>query len=136
MALCSLHHVERYVADLKACRPFWQDLFRELGWEAWQDWEGGFSFRNPAGGAYITLVQVEPAFLDIPYHRCRAGLNHLAFAAADRGEVDRLRDWALRKGARLLYEDRWPHAGGPECYSLFFEDPEGMKVEVIAEERP
>ncbi len=40
---------------------------------------------------------------------------------------------ALReRGVRILYEDRHPHAGGPDHYAVFVEDPEGIKVEVVA----
>jgi uncharacterized protein len=32
----------------------------------------------------------------------------------------------------ILYEDRHPHAGGPDCYAVYFEDPDRMKVELDA----
>ncbi|KHF36766.1 hypothetical protein CM49_01072 [Paenibacillus sp. P1XP2] len=34
-----------------------------------------------------------------------------------------------QKGVKLLYEDRYPYAGGPEHYAVFFEDPDRIKVE-------
>lgn len=40
------------------------------------------------GEMYIVFVQAETRFLDIPYHRGRVGLNHLAFHAASRQQVD------------------------------------------------
>jgi len=30
----------------------------------------------------------------------------------------------------ILYADRHPHAGGPDSYAVFFEDPERIKVEL------
>ena len=40
------------------------------------------------GETYIVFVQTEERFLDVPYHRSRVGLNHLAFHAASREQVD------------------------------------------------
>jgi hypothetical protein len=40
------------------------------------------------GEMYLVFVQAETRFLDIPYHRGRVGLNHLAFYAASRQQVD------------------------------------------------
>lgn len=37
---------------------------------------------------YIVFVQAETRFLDIPYHRGRVGLNHLAFHATSQQQVD------------------------------------------------
>lgn len=31
------------------------------------------------------------------------------------------------------YEDRHPYAGGPDYYAVFFEDPDRMKVEIVAD---
>lgn len=37
--------------------------------------------------------------------------------------------WA---GYALLYEDRYPYAGGPGYYAMYGEDPDRIKVEVVA----
>jgi catechol 2,3-dioxygenase-like lactoylglutathione lyase family enzyme len=60
------------------------------------------------------------------------GLNHLAFHAADRAQVDRLTHEVLARGWTLLYPERHPHAGGPDSYALFFEGPERLKLELVA----
>jgi catechol 2,3-dioxygenase-like lactoylglutathione lyase family enzyme len=36
------------------------------------------------------------------------------------------------KGIKILYEDRHPFAGGKEHYAVFFEDPDRIKVELVA----
>ena len=41
---------------------------------------------------YLVFVQAEERFLDIPYHRCRVGLNHLAFHAKSKEHVDEITD--------------------------------------------
>ena len=75
-----LHHVEIYVKDLNKSKEFWGWLLNELGYKEYQNWEHGVSYILE--GTYIVFVEVEEKFLYIPYHRCRAGLNHLAFHGA------------------------------------------------------
>ena len=124
-----LHHVELYVRDLQTSRRFWSWLMERLGYKLFQDWDAGFSYL--LGETYLVFVQAEERFLDIPYHRCRAGLNHLAFHAGSRKFVDELTS-ELLDGINILYEDRHPYAGGEGYYAVFFEDPDRMKVEITA----
>ncbi len=95
-----LHHVELYVRDLQTSRRFWSWLMERLGYKLFQDWDAGFSYL--LGETYLVFVQAEERFLDIPYHRCRAGLNHLAFHAGSRKFVDELTSELLDRGINIL----------------------------------
>ncbi|AZB42057.1 hypothetical protein CEF21_07005 [Bacillus sp. FJAT-42376] len=125
-----LHHIELYVSDLNKSIEFWGWLLEKLGYEPYQKWEKGRSWKG--NEAYIVFVQAEERFLDIPYHRCRVGLNHLAFHARSRHQVDEITNELKEKGIPILYPDKHPFAGGNEHYAVFFEDPDRMKVEVVA----
>lgn len=124
----ALHHLELYVTDLAASARFWGWLLARFGWEPFQEWDDGISFRTPA--TYLVLVVAPDASRDLD--RRQAGLNHLAFGLADRDGVDGLRADLRDRGVPLLYDDRYPHAGGEDHYAVFFEDPDGIKVEVVA----
>lgn len=124
----NLHHVEVYVSDLKRSTAFWGWFLGELGYRVFQEWECGVSFIK--GECYLVFVQTEERFASPGYHRCRTGLNHLAFHAGSRAEVDRVTDLLGSRGVPLLYADRHPHASGSDSYSVFFEDPDRIKVEV------
>ena len=124
----ALSHVEVYVKDIKPTLEFWGWLLGELGYKPFQQWESGASFI--LGETYIVFVQAEQRFCDIPYHRCRPGLNHLAFQAGSREFVDEITQKLRAKGVTILYQDRHPFAGGKDCYGVFFEDPDRMKVEI------
>ena len=65
------------------------------------------------------------------YHRKRIGLNHLAFKCKSRAQVDLVAKRIKGNGHSLLYEDRHPFAGGNRYYTVFFEDPDRIKLEVI-----
>jgi catechol 2,3-dioxygenase-like lactoylglutathione lyase family enzyme len=125
-----LHHVELYVSDLECSTAFWSWFLGELGYEPFQSWDGGRSYRLDA--TYLVFVQTEATHLEPAYHRKRTGLNHLAFHAASREQVDELTAALRERGVPVLYEDAHPHAGGPDTYAVFFEDPDRLKVELVA----
>jgi len=125
-----LHHIEIYVSNLANSLDFWDWFLSELGYALFQEWESGCSFK--LHDTYIVFVQTEDRFLDVPYHRCRTGLNHLAFHADSQQEVDDLTEKLRARGIKILYEDRHPHAAS--SYGVFFEDPDRIKVEVVLSE--
>ncbi len=126
----AIHHIEIYVSDLKRSTKFWGWLLGELGYKTFQKWDGGQSWK--LGDSYLVFVQAEERFLDIRYHRCRVGLNHLAFFASSREHVDIMTEQLKVKGVKLLYQEKHPFAGGPEYYAVYFEDPDRIKVELVA----
>ena len=125
-----IHHIEIYVSDLSKTVEFWDWFLEELGYTLFQEWEGGKSWK--LGETYIVFVQAEERFLDEPYHRCRVGLNHLAFHAESRQHVDDMTQRLKEKGTKILYEEKHPFAGGQEYYAVYFEDPDRIKVELVA----
>lgn len=126
----SLHHVELYVSDLRRSSELWGWFLGMLGYSRFQQWSEGESWR--LGDTYIVFVQTAEQYLDLPYHRCRTGLNHLAFHAASRAQVDEITAKLRERGVPILYEERHPYAAGPGYYALFFEDPDRIKVELVA----
>lgn len=125
-----LHHIELYVSDLKRSVEFWGWFLEELGYSPFQEWESGRSWKIEE--TYIVFVQTEERFLDVPYHRCRVGLNHLAFHADSRQQVNDITEKLKSKGIPILYEKQHPFAGGKDYYAVYFEDPDRMKVELVA----
>ncbi|MFA9430591.1 VOC family protein [Egicoccus sp. AB-alg2] len=123
-----LHHVELYVSDLERSVAFWGWLLLELGYEVFQEWDEGVSFRLE--GTYLVFTQAPRAERGLD--RRGVGLNHLAFHVADTAAVDRLTTAMRERGVRVLYPDRHPYAGGRDHYALFCEDPDGLKVELVA----
>ncbi len=126
-----LHHVEIYVSDLSRSVEFWGWLLEELGYSTYQSWDKGRSWK--LGETYIVLVQTEVRFLDVPFHRRRTGLNHLAFHVRSKEQVDELTRKLQARNVNLLYLDKHPFAGGN--YGVFFEDPDRIKIELVASEQ-
>ena len=126
-----LHHVELYVRDVERSRAFWTPFMALLGY-AEDRWSQGVNYRLGEADPYVSLVQVPPEHLGEGYHRRRVGLNHLAFRARSRAHVDQVRAWLLAGHHPLLYDDRYPFATAPGYYAVFCEDPDRMKLEVVA----
>lgn len=122
------HHLDIYVADLERAVGFWGPFLEQLGFSRAADRPAAKSWRG--AGAEIFFVQAEAEFVAQGYHRKRIGLNHLAFAVDSREELAAVLDWVKGSGQRLLY------AGAIEetatQHRFFFEDPERIKVEVVA----
>ena len=126
-----LHHIEIYVSDLRKTVEFWNWLLlTEFGYTKFQEWESGISYK--LNNTYFVFVQTEKKFLDIPCHRKRTGLNHLAFQADSRADVDNITIKLRKKGIKILYENKHPYAGGENYYAVFFEDPDRIKVEIVS----
>jgi hypothetical protein len=49
-----------------------------------------------------------------------------------RARVDEVRQWLMDGGYPLLYDERYPHATAPGYDALFCEDPDRIKLEVVA----
>lgn len=126
-----LSHIELYVGDLRRSSQFWGWLLEGLGYEPYQSWDQGRSWR--LSGTYLVFVQAPPDSVGAGYDRRRIGLNHLAFHVPDHIAVDRFTDQLRARGVRVLYQDRHPHAGGPDHYAVFFEDPDRIKVELVSD---
>ena len=124
-----IHHVELWVPDLERAVDSWGWLLTELGYQPFQRWVHGVSFR--LGPAYVVLER-SPDLVADGHERCRAGLNHLAFHAASPDQVDQVAADGPAHGWTLLFPDRHPHAGGPDQYAAYLENADGYEVEIVA----
>lgn len=125
-----LHHIEINVSDIKKSIHFWEWFLKDLGYEKYQEWERGISWRM--NGTYLVFVQTDKKFIGAGYHRSRIGLNHLAFHARSKKHVNEMSEKLHEKKINILYKEKHPFAGGVDHYAVFFEDPDRIKVELVA----
>jgi catechol 2,3-dioxygenase-like lactoylglutathione lyase family enzyme len=124
----SLHHVELWVPDLTSAESSWGWLLGQLGYRLAERWNTGQSWRR--GDIYVVL-EAGPDVVDAPHDRRRPGVNHLAFHAGSRADVDAIVRDAPSYGWTLLFADRHPFAGGADHYAAYLEDPAGFEVELV-----
>ncbi len=126
-----MHHVELWVPDLERAIAEWGWLLGRLGYERFQDWRHGRSWR--LGGTYL-VVEQSPAMAAAGHDRLRPGLNHLAFHAGSRAHVDKLAGEAPAHGWTLLFPGRHPFAGGPGHYAAYLANTDAFEAELVASE--
>jgi catechol 2,3-dioxygenase-like lactoylglutathione lyase family enzyme len=125
----ALHHVELWVPDLERARDQWGWLLGRLGYEAYQGWDHGASWRR--GPTYI-VVEQSPALSGTVHRRTAPGLNHLAFTAGTREQVDATARESSDHGWAELFPESYPHAGGPGHFAAYLVNSDRYEVELIA----
>jgi catechol 2,3-dioxygenase-like lactoylglutathione lyase family enzyme len=127
----TIHHVELWVPDLARAERSWAWLLGELGYELYQHWERGRSWRF--GPTYLVIEQSPDMVPGALHSRLRPGLNHLAFHAGSPEQVDDIVARAPDFGWSPLFGERYPHASGPDVYAAYLEDGDGFEVEIVAD---
>ena len=85
-----MDHIELYVSNLQRTKLFYSNFLVQLGFELFQEWEEGFSYKK--GQFYIVFVQVKEKYQLNNFHRCQVGLNHLAFSCLDKMIITKIRE--------------------------------------------
>jgi hypothetical protein len=124
-----LHHLELWVPGLPRAVQEWGWLLGRLGYQPYQEWEHGCSWRQ---GLTYLVVEQSPAMSATEHDRMRLGLNHVAFHAGSRHDVDVLTGEAPAHGWAPLFPERYPHAGGPDHYAAYLVNLDGFEVELVA----
>lgn len=130
----AVHHIDLNVSDLAASKAVYGPVLEFLGYTQVKD-AGGFEWdlRGPGDGrgASIGLRQCDPAEAGHRHHRYAPGLHHLAWRAGSRADVDALHALLVEKGITVLDPPaHYPEYSG-DYYAVFFEDPDGMKLELV-----
>ncbi len=125
----TLHHLELWVPDLDRAAAQWGWLLTAMGYGLFQQWPAGRSWR--LGSAYV-VIEKSPDLSASGHDRMRPGMNHVAFYAGSRHEVDHLVVQGPGHGWTLLFPDVHPHAGGPDQYAAYLTNSDGFEVELVA----
>ncbi len=126
MAVGQAHHIEINVSDWKKSIKLWGWFLTKLGYKVLERWDGGRTYIKD--GFVVAIVQVKEEYAKPPYHRKRVGLNHIAFYAQSKKQVNEIKKALERRKVPVLYEDRFPDE---KWYAVFFEDPDRIKVELV-----
>ncbi len=127
MEINGIAHVFVTVSDFARSRLFYQKLLPYLGLTPVMDGEG---FYYCVGGrTAFGLRPAAPGQRGERFVQDRVGLHHLCFRARSREDVDLLYVRLVEWGAHIVHA---PEEGGwaPGYYSLLFEDPDGIRLEL------
>lgn len=123
-----LSHVEINVSDYSKSIRFYDTVLEPLGWERLVCTLDCATYCD--GFLKIILSPAAAEHRDAGFHRKRIGLNHLALYASSKEEVDTYYQAVMRtNNIPSLYHDG--PDGDENYYSVLFEDPDRMKIEVV-----
>ena len=123
-----LSHVELYVKDYVESVRFYDLILLSLGWEKLVSRTDHTTYTD--GTLKFVIGPVEEKYKQFGFHRKNIGLNHLAFYAETKEVVDDFyREILLKNNIETLYDKG--AAGDKDYYSLFFEDPNRIKLELV-----
>lgn len=127
--LGQFHHIQINSANFKKAKLFYIKLFRRWRFEKVYIDSGVVGYSD--GVVSIWVTKADSKFSKHPYHRKAPGLNHLAFRAPSKKQVLEFHQkFLVRYKIKVLYEgpQEYPEYG-KGYFSVFFEDPDRMKIE-------
>ena len=123
-----LSHIDLNVSDYKKSVLFYDLILLSLGWEKLVSRTDHTTYSD--GTLKIIISPVGERFLSAGFHRKRIGINHLAFYALTKEIVDQFhKEIMIPNGIKTLYEEI--PQGDKNYYSVYFEDPDRIKLEVV-----
>ena len=137
-----IDHIQITVRDLALAETFYDKFLPVIGFDLSRKSKGKVAKHEFDVIEYfhplLTFGINSPRekFKDDIIHRRKPGaLHHLAFRAESTEEVDRIFLQIKAIGANIIEEPKFFPQHGERYYATFFKDPEGIKYEIVHEER-
>ncbi len=128
MEINGIAHIQLSVTDLEVSRAFYRRLLVDcFGMHVQYDEPEGFYCIGGRTGIALTPVWME--FMGERHHQRKPGLHHICFRARSREDIDGLHTLLQEWGVTIIHP---PEDGpwAPGYYSILFEDPDGIRLEV------
>jgi catechol 2,3-dioxygenase-like lactoylglutathione lyase family enzyme len=127
MEVNGIAHIQLSVADFARSREFYSKLLPFLGLKPVMDFDGLYYCVGARTGVLITPADEE--YRGERFVQRRVGLHHFCFRARERADVDAVHAFLQEIGAKVVHPpEEGPFA--PGYYSILFEDPDGIRLEV------
>jgi catechol 2,3-dioxygenase-like lactoylglutathione lyase family enzyme len=127
MEINGIAHIQLTVGDWAASRAFYGKLLPFLGLTAVMDFEGFYYCVGARTGVAISVG--EDQYAGERFVQRRVGLHHVCFRARERADVDQVHEFVKECGGTVVHPpEDGPYA--PGYYSVLFEDPNGIRLEV------
>ena len=127
MEINGVAHIQLSVNDFAACSRFYKKLLPFLGMRPVFDTDG--YLYHVGGRTALAIAPADEAFRADKFEQRRAGLHHVCFRARERADVDAVHALAVEIRAKIIHPPQ-DGAWAPGYYSVLFEDPDGIRIEV------
>jgi len=127
MEINGIAHIQLTVNDLQRAMIFYEEVLAFMGMQA--------VVKNPeflymiGGRTAVAITRSSLENRDALFDQRRIGLHHVCFRSRSREDIDALYAFLLERKVKIVSppeEGTW----APGYYSLLFEDPEGIRLEV------
>jgi glyoxylase I family protein len=131
-----LSHVDLVVNSVERSLSFYRGLLEPIGWTGLRQVRGErgenvFYLSVPgAGVAALGLREKQSDAHAVPYDRYAVGVHHVCFDVPARAVVDERARWLREQGA-TIESGPAEYDYTPGYYSVFFYDPDGIKLELL-----
>jgi catechol 2,3-dioxygenase-like lactoylglutathione lyase family enzyme len=127
--LNGIAHIQLTVNDPDRCVPFWEKLCHFLEMKTLIKGEGVVYCIGSRTGILVRGAPKEKR--DRAFDQDRAGLHHFCFRARSREDIDAIHRFVEGElKARIIHPPEEGKQFAPGYYSVLFEDPDGIRVEV------
>jgi catechol 2,3-dioxygenase-like lactoylglutathione lyase family enzyme len=129
-----VHHVDLVVSDIDRSLAFYRELLAPLGWHGVSTTPGERDetihyLYGP--GSSIGLRQAPAPEAGLPVDRYRIGLHHLCLEVEEPRQLEEAASRLRELGARITDGPREFPEYRPGYHAVFFEDPDGIKLELV-----
>ena len=129
VAVNGIAHIQLTVNDPDRCVPFWEKLCHFLEMKTLIKGDDIVYCIGSRTGIVVRGVPEEKR--GSAFDQERAGLHHLCFRARSREDVDTIHQFVAGElDARIVHPPEDGSQFAPGYYSVLFEDPDGIRVEV------
>src|SRR5436309_5495119 len=106
----NIQHIEINVSNFQKSKTFYQDFLEWLGYKRILDEKDFAGWDNGEAKIFVTYLE---RYKELGFHRRRVGVNHIAFEAKAKADVDRLHsEFLVPRSIKVLY-------GGPKEYAEY-----------------
>ena len=122
-------HIQLSVRDPERCLPFWRKFLNFLEMKTLLDSEDAIYCIGSRTGVLVSAAPADKR--DRAFDQERPGLHHFCFRARSNADVDTIYDFVKRElDPTFIHAPEDGSRFAPGYYSILFEDPDGIRVEV------
>lgn len=127
MEINGVAHTFVTASNFEASVAFYRQFLPFLGMQVVA--ESADSFYCVGGRTGFGVRRPAPEFAGARFEQGRVGMHHHCFRARERGDIDQAHAFLISIGAKIVHGPQ-EDAFAPGYYSVLFEDPDGIRLEI------
>lgn len=129
VALNGIAHIQLSVKDPERCIPFWERLCHFFEMKTLIKNQDTIYCIGSRTGVLVRGAPEDKR--DLPFDQDRPGLHHICFRAREASQIDSIHRFVVDElDATIVHPPEEGSEFAPGYYSVLFEDPDGIRVEV------